>query len=119
MSLTADAFPPDEAKAIAAFIEDLDAGGGNLKLDPWILAEIAPKAMARIIAMHVPDAAGACAACGRRPCPMRQTALAYTSGRVADGSEPPVEALWPPPYGANGSRRTGWLRRPPAGGSAS
>ncbi|HKT01521.1 MAG TPA: hypothetical protein VJT31_18515 [Rugosimonospora sp.] len=122
MTLPADAFPPDEDKAIAAFIEDLDAGGGNLVLDTWMLGEVVPKAMARIVETHVPDAAGACAACERRPCPLRQTALAYTSGLVADGWDfhtvvRAVASVPPLPYDV--SRRTGWLRRPPAEGSTS
>ena len=129
MSLPADAFPADEEKAIAAFIEDLDASGGALVLDSWMLTEIVPRAMARILDTHRPDSAGRCGGCGRRPCPLRQTALAYTGGLVADNADyHPVArgvARAPrlpdkPPYDAvNGSRRPGWLRRPPAGGDAS
>ncbi|HKT00915.1 MAG TPA: hypothetical protein VJT31_15415 [Rugosimonospora sp.] len=129
MTLPPDAFPADEIRAdvektIQAVIEDLDAGGGNLVMDPWMLTEVVPKAMVRIIETHVPDGSGVCAACDRRPCPLRQTALAYTSGLVADGADfhtvvRAVAPVPPPPYGAHGSRRTGWLRRPPADGSTS
>ena len=122
MSLPANEFPADEEKAIAAFIEDLDGGGGNLVLDPWMLTEVVPKAMARIVDTHTLDAAGACAVCGRRPCPLRQTALAYTRGLVADGADYHVLAR----SAVRGVARvpeapveTGWLRRPPAGGSTS
>jgi hypothetical protein len=129
VTLPAGEFPADEEKAIAAFIEDLSGGGGNLKLDPWMHTVVVPKAMARIIDMHVPDATGACYRCGHKPCPLRQTALAYVGGLVADGAnfdgvarpvmrgvarvpEPPMER-WPRPYVA-------WhADQPPTGGAAS
>ena len=131
MSLPADAFPPDEDRTIEAFIEDLDGGGGALKLDPWMCTEVVPKAMARIILAHVPDSGGVCISCGRRPCPLRQTALAYTNGLVADGgnfdggartvargvAQVPEPAQWPRPYVAPPS--TGRYSRPPADGSTS